>query len=359
MKSRNEIPARILLVVGGLLVSLFVLELVFRVFGLGPSIHRPSSEEVFLPLGADPIRAAHGYIPYSVVRSSFDSDPRGYFGPGAWVDHIHNSLGWRGREYDLKKPDGTIRFLGLGDSYLWGQGVHLEDTLLARLERRLDLEMADVTVEAINSAVFGSRTTHQLASFEAQGILFDPDLVLLVVVPNDVSPPTGDPTTKRIGFFRDYTGIYLDPDRVDLPSRFLGWGWQAFLRDVRAREYIRESVAGFAPENPGAIECRRALEGIAKLCRQRDIEFVVAIFPFLHGLDGDYPFRSIHETVAGYCDGLGIRCVDLADKFPGCRGPELWVHPTDQHPNERAHALAADALYEPIRYALEARLNVP
>jgi hypothetical protein len=359
VKRLKALAAKILLAVAGILVSLAAMEGVFRVFGLGPSIHRPSVEEVILPVGAEPVRAAHGYIPHSVVRSTFDSDPRGYFGPGAWVDHIHNSLGWRDREHDLEKPDGTIRILGLGDSYLWGQGVHPEDTLLARLERRLDLEMADVRVEAINSAVFGSRTTHQLASFEAQGILFDPDLVLLVFVPNDVSPPAEDPTTKRVGFFRDYTGIYLDPDRVDLPSRFLGWGWQVFLRDVRAREYIRESVAGFAPENPGAIECRRALEGIADLCRRHGIEFVVAIFPFLHGLDGDYPFRSIHEIVAGYCDGLGIRCIDLADRFPGCRGPELWVHPTDQHPNERAHALAAEALYEPIRSTLEARSSTP
>ncbi len=35
--------------------------------------------------------------------------------------------------------------------YLWGQGIHLEDTLLALLEDRLDLEMVDVRVEAINT----------------------------------------------------------------------------------------------------------------------------------------------------------------------------------------------------------------
>ncbi len=69
----------------------------------------------------------------------------------ARVDHTHNSVGWRDREHDLEKPNGTVRILGLGDSYLWGQGVHLEDTLLARLEDRLDLEMVDVRVEAINT----------------------------------------------------------------------------------------------------------------------------------------------------------------------------------------------------------------
>jgi hypothetical protein len=36
--------------------------------------------------------------------------------------------------------------------------------------------------------------------------------------------------------------------------------------------------------------------------------------------------------------------LDLFDAFRGRDGPSLWVHPTNQHPNEEAHAIAAEAL---------------
>ena len=35
--------------------------------------------------------------------------------------------------------------------------------------------------------------------------------------------------------------------------------------------------------------------------------------------------------------------LDLRDSYREFRGPELWVHETDQHPNEIAHQIAADA----------------
>lgn len=349
------LAARLALLGAGLAVALTVGEVVFRIAGLGPSHHRPSVEELILPVGAEPVRAPFGYIPFSIVRSTYDSDPRGYFGPGNRIDHIHNSIGWRDREHDLAKPDGTLRILGLGDSYLWGQGVRRDDTMLSRLQRRLDRELDGTTVEAVNSAVFGTNTTHQLASFAGAGVHYDPDVVLLVFVPNDVNLPPRRARSSRIDFFRNYTRIYLDPDAVDLPSRFIGWGWQIVLRDIRARRYVKDLVDGFSTDNPGVRECRQALGGIAELCRSNDVPLVVALFPFLHRLDGAYPFRPIHRVVGRWCAELGVTCIDLAAAFPGCRGPELWVHPTDQHPNERAHELAADALVGPIRDALVSR----
>ena len=38
--------------------------------------------------------------------------------------------------------------------------------------------------------------------------------------------------------------------------------------------------------------------------------------------------------------------LDLQPAFAGHDGPELWVHPTNQHPNEIGHRIAGTALYE-------------
>ena len=35
--------------------------------------------------------------------------------------------------------------------------------------------------------------------------------------------------------------------------------------------------------------------------------------------------------------------------FNGYDGPELWVHPNNQHPNEKAHAIVADAIFRFLR----------
>ncbi len=352
--ARRLLP-RLGLTVLAFVLVLGVLEVAFRIFGLGPVMFRPSVEEVILPIGASRESAPHGFIPHAVLRSTYDSDPRGYFGPGCIVDCNLNSLGWRDREHAYDKPDGTIRVLGLGDSYLWGQGVRFEDTLLAQLEKRLGNAFDGFGVETINSGILGTNTRYQLASLENRGMLFDPDLVLLVFVPNDVEQTGQNRDRPRIEFFRGYTQIYLDPDRVTSRSRFFGWAKQVVLRNIRAERYIREAIESFEPDSPGWNDCRSALAEIAELCRRREVPLLIAIYPFLHDLDGGYPFRAIHEKVLEFCGEAGLQCIDLAGAFPGFEGPELWAHPTDQHPNEIAHGLAADALVTPIVSALESR----
>ena len=214
------IVPKLALAAAGLVVALAVAEVVFRVAGLGPSRHRPSTEEVILPVGAEPVRAPFGYIPHSMVRSTYGSDPRKYFGPGARVDHSHNSRGWRDREHELEKPAGTLRILGLGDSYLWGQGVRIEDTLLVRLERRLNLEIDDHPVETINSAEFGSNTVHQLASFEGAGIHYQPELELLWPEGNGDPPGGYDEDLARA--IIEFYPRYLAESGIDVPPYFLG-----------------------------------------------------------------------------------------------------------------------------------------
>jgi hypothetical protein len=38
--------------------------------------------------------------------------------------------------------------------------------------------------------------------------------------------------------------------------------------------------------------------------------------------------------------------IDVFPKLKGMNAEDLWVHPTDQHPNEKVHAIASQALVE-------------
>ncbi len=70
----------------------------------------------------------------------------------------------------------------------------------------------------------------------------------------------------------------------------------------------------------------------------------VVVFPVLQDLDGAYPFEDIHKKIAAFCRDAGIEHVDLLDTYTGRDAASLWVHPTDQHPNEKAHRLAAERI---------------
>jgi hypothetical protein len=52
----------------------------------------------------------------------------------------------------------------------------------------------------------------------------------------------------------------------------------------------------------------------------------------------------VHDAVVRYCSDHGIPVLDLRPAYSGYDGLELWVHPSDQHPNEIAHDMAARAI---------------
>jgi hypothetical protein len=102
-------------------------------------------------------------------------------------------------------------------------------------------------------------------------------------------------------------------------------------------------------ENPGQYNvgwtaCRNALERAVHITRERKIKLGLVMFPELYRLKGGYPFLEIHALVKESCRRLGIPFLDLLDTSRGHDPESLWVHPSDHHPNEIAHALAAEGI---------------
>lgn len=333
------------LVAGSLLIGMVLLEISFRVAGVKPEFHAPAVN-FLVGSGPRPVQQEpFGFYARVNARTEYDSNPRGYFDSNNGVDHLHNSVGWRDVEHSLEKPPGTFRVLGLGDSYLWGQGVKLEDICLNRLGRELNQHLAPTRVETINSGMFALNTVQELESLRTKGLRYDPDLVILHFVPNDVEADIQSPGVI-VDFFTDYTATYQRPDWLSGRSHAWGWARQRFLRAVKGGAYVRQSVRRFGEENAQWEACRQALIDIRDLCREHRTGLLVVIFPFFHELDGDYPFQPIHDAVRSHCEQAGIPVLDLRETYRRFNGPELWVHPVDQHPNEIAHELAARATFE-------------
>jgi hypothetical protein len=339
-----QIVPRTLLALVSLGLTLLALEAAFRALDIGPDFHGKRRVEVRIAPGGPSERAPFAFIPLATVRATYDSNPRGYFDPGNQIDHVHNSAGWRDLEHSIETPDATFRILGLGDSYLWGQGVRYQDIVLTRLGRALDGLADGITVETINTGISAFNTADERDLLAERGLAYDPDLVILFFVLNDVEPDTSRRHQPMIEFFLNYTAITQQQDRLSRYSHLWGWARQRVLLARRADSYIRQSITSFVEDESKWRQSRHALDDIHRMTRARDIPLLVSIFPFFHDLDGDYPFQIVHDVVRTYCESQGIAVIDLRDAYREYRGPELWVHPIDQHPNEIAHAVAAKAI---------------
>jgi hypothetical protein len=71
---------------------------------------------------------------------------------------------------------------------------------------------------------------------------------------------------------------------------------------------------------------------------------LVVTFPFLQALGPDSEYRPIHERLAAFWRSAGVPHLDLLHLFEGHPPEEITVSARDPHPNEQAHAMAAEAI---------------
>jgi len=112
------------------------------------------------------------------------------------------------------------------------------------------------------------------------------------------------------------------------------------------RRRVRGYRSMYADDAPGWLAGRQALMIMGAQCRERGIPLVVALFPlFGNALDETYPFVELHRRVAEASTAAGARALDLLPVYRGLRWDILVVDGADdEHPNEIAHRVAANAL---------------
>ena len=311
--------------VGSALVCFALVEVGFRVLGVGRTERAVWEED----LARDEI---YPFRPGSPLVFRYPDNPRGYFDENDEVVGTVNAKGLRGEERPFAKPEGVRRIALLGDSFTVGVGVKDEHTLPAQLELRLRERYPNL--EILNFGESGSGTVAQVELLERYALRFAPDAVILVFFLNDVGlRGTIDYLSEPV-FFR----------RVRSVSRLANALVQGVDRRILHRSMLRAYHEAYLPPSPGWAQTRHALLRAQKLARREGFALAVAIYPVLVGLDGDYPFGDIHAAVGEFCGSAEIPVIDLLPVFAGQSDEKLWVHRTDQHPNEIAQGLAADAL---------------
>jgi tetratricopeptide (TPR) repeat protein len=360
---------RVLAVLAGLAAGALLAEACLRVFRIRPERYPPQQwlawdGVAFRDTGvwggglvkrrspfADEGVTMGEYVPHAIFRGIFASNPRGYFDHDNSVLATINSLGLRGEEITAEKPAGTYRILGIGDSFAFGEGVKDDDTFLHRLQLRLNAGNAGPTrYQVLNAGVQGYNTRDEVVYLEHHWLALNPDLVLIVFYINDAYDDGAILNRgQELGIYRaNPVGLGRYSYLLDLAQ----YKYHAYQDSRKVEAYYNQhffSQARSFLENPGDVKvdwtvCRAALERAGQITRQRNIKLGLVMFPELFKLKGGYPFMQVHSLVRDTCSRLGIPFLDLFDTFRGHEPKTLWVHPSNHHPNEIAHAMAAEAI---------------
>jgi lysophospholipase L1-like esterase len=266
-----------------------------------------------------------------------------------------SSFGFRGPTVPPERTRPAVRIVGLGDSVMFGWGVREEDTYLVRLAQILAAEHPEVAWEVVNTAVPGYNTVMEVETLEAKGLRFEPDLVMLNFVGNDLGLPNfieerPDAFDLRRSFLLDFVRARLHgqeepgPRLVGVPRDVRRFGGEADLSRVPPRY---RGLVGFEA-------WRGAMERLRALADSHGFAVVVLAHPDAFGFVREEARAlgfSLVET------GAAVRGWAAAHGLDSITRPPLTVTEGDPHPSPIGHGIIAQALAQSLRSSgLAARL---
>jgi hypothetical protein len=239
-----------------------------------------------------------------------------------FVSYEWNSRGCRASEYPIPASPGSFRILALGDSYTAGVGVHGEDvfaSVLERLLRERAAQMGDSTsYEFIGCGVSGFGTREERLYYEERARAYRPDLVLVVLVADDDRSFVED---ERLGF-------------VHTPAK-----WEYLFQ----AGYLVQSKRHARPE-PDFTDAMDELATITGIAQGDGASLGIVVFR-----NGEDPaWQDLLSSAYTFAQDVDVPMVDLGPQLLADQlgSLDLFVRPSDRHPNEIAHRIAAERILD-------------
>jgi lysophospholipase L1-like esterase len=268
-----------------------------------------------------------------------------------------NSNGLRGPETTYEKPPSTYRILNLGDSVVMGWGVRVEDTYGQQLESLLNKQgTGDLRYEVINAGVPGWNLENAFAYLQAEGLKYEPDLILLdLTIANDIKGKSAlltDNQPSPIKWLRDNTYFW--------PFLTVQLRWMEAQAEGRERIDVIDPPTDpdkYFPPNPESEQWKEfwnQVSAINQLAGEEDVPVVLVILPLEYQvIDETYPTLPQEIFIAKAAEA-GIPALDVLPAFQqACREKpggacqledrylfaDVWMHPSAE-----GHKLIADEL---------------
>lgn len=173
-RKTKKILINLTLVVISISAAFTYIEIISRKYYLVPPIIRltPNTPKSSYKLSDNPI------LGYELKPNFRSLSPNSYE-----VYSYTNAFGQRDIERTLKKPENKKRIIVLGDSVVAGNGISdLNNTITRNLEKIL----SPSTIEVLNFGLGGYATKGEIELLKTKAVKFNPDMVILLYVDNDV-----------------------------------------------------------------------------------------------------------------------------------------------------------------------------
>lgn len=312
--AKNNWITGLLLVILSILFALGGLELIFRLFYSKEPQNKNKNKVAWRD------RPTAWYLPESSV------DNRDFF-------------------YPREKPKDVFRIAVVGDSFTYGGSLTFDDSFPKRLERMLNLNIVQKKVEVMNLGVPGYNTLQELYLATKAIKRFNVDMIILEITLNDA---------ELEPFHTTHAAFYERKKMLDNSKILKHWKSAAFIvnrihmsmMNQEYKSYHKELFSN--PKNWNMFE--NSLDGIVAICKSNHIGLFTFLFPlFSDPFDSKYPFLEEHKKIKQKFDALGMPFLDLLPEYQGIPPERLQAIPgEDDHPDEIAHRIAADAIYREI-----------
>jgi len=289
------------------------------------------------------------YYKFGNESQEYYSNPRGYHLPirrqdGQVVYGLHyntNSQGYRLPDDDDRTVVSAKKFqrgiLILGDSFTFGRGVKYKDIYPTRLGEMLQRRGYDYFVMNCGQVGADIWQIHDIYMREAARESYP--LVIYGFVLNDFGLAASINGSDFIDFNNGRNRWMAIRETSRIVNLVMFCIEKYRLSRITKQAYL-DAFKGARLE-----EGTDLLLDINRRVRSNGGVLVVMIFPLLYDFDR-YPFKEIHEKLASICAKANIPVLDLLPAYSQFKDRDLWANPTDHHPNETAHKIAAEKLYD-------------
>jgi lysophospholipase L1-like esterase len=270
----------------------------------------------------------------------------GYQGRLDNVDVLINSHGFRGPEFKTKKPENTTRLLILGDSVVFGWGVDQDSIFPALLQKMLDREIEKVEVIPAGVGSWNTRTEYEY--LKTEGIKFNPDVILLLVIYNDIWPKkTGRTEVSKERLFDEY-------DESNRGKALLETSWRklvnnsflaGYIQYYRTRLLAKKQSSVLNEDSPEWEDAKLGLKGIIEICNRHNIELVI----YLYTNRDNIKSNKVFILYKNFLDSINIPYFFIPKEVIA---PEFRNSVVDIHPNARGHKMIAQEMYKTLKPVL-------
>ncbi len=281
-----------------------------------------------------------------VLKSIYELATPGTEGIYQGAYYRSNSAGFRGPEFAREPDPGVFRIVAVGDSFVMGEGVLLEEAYSSVLERELRAAWPKRSIEVLNLGLSGLNIHHVVERLEGLGLSFHPDLIVYGVTSNDIqvegyrlstSGETIIAQRERYGRFAESRSRLL---------RLLWPRWVSFRDGMHPPRgtYMYEVFDNYLRNPEVWANYCSGFDDLKRLQDDTGVPVVVFIHPVLAYTRAFHPFGEVYDRIEEAARSRGLTVVQAYPSVAGRQAEALWISRANPHPNAEAHRLFGELL---------------